>query len=95
MGQPIYKKDGPGWLAKITSLALAGWFVWFVFTQTSWRAFRLYPFVLAPILVIWFPEMAAQICREKISAKTASLLGWIALVGLTLVPMFFIYLRRS
>ena len=95
MAEPVYESNRLGVLAKIISLGLTGCFYWLIFTSENERLWRFWIFPLFPLGVIWFPSLAAQICKEQVSTKTASRLGWIALGGLTLIPMLAFHLKEN
>lgn len=88
MAAPVYRREQASWLSRGLSLVPFAWFLWLVFQSENPRAGAGIITPLIPLAVIWFPATAGQICREKVSSKTASHLGWVALLGLTVLPMW-------
>ena len=89
MAAPDYQNEGSGWIVRGVSLAIAGAFIYTLWLNGNPRAIRLFHLPFLPLAVIWYPEMAASLCRAKISTKTAMRLGWAGLAGLTIPTFYF------
>jgi len=92
MAGPVCRREKTGWLSRGLSVALAGAFLYLLCSGGAGSPARSiwgFHYLLIPVIVIWFPEMAANLSVERVSPKTAARLGWLGLGAATVLPSVF------
>lgn len=87
MAEPVYESEGPGIVAKIVSLILAGIFIWFCLNSGTLRGGRASVVALIPLGMVWFPDLASHYFDGGPSSSMVSKVGWVGLWVLMIPPV--------
>ena len=87
MGEPVYAKEGPGLVAKVIALSMAGIFVWYAIDIGSYRSMRGIFILVIPLGLIWYPETICAHLSRWFSVRFVYWIGWILLATLMMLPL--------